>query len=60
MGNIYISNSRGDSFSTSLLNNVRLQEGLCDFDKVQSLNGVYIANVFDKKKVDQLRQSSSN
>jgi hypothetical protein len=58
MGNIYISNSRGDSFSTSLLNNVRLQDGLCDFDKVQSLNGVYMANIYEKKKVDQQRQAN--
>ena len=50
-GNIYISDSTGTRFSLSLLNNVRSTEGNCDFEKLEGLDGVYLANIFDEKKV---------
>jgi hypothetical protein len=60
MGSIYISNSRGDSFAHSLSNAVRMSDGVCDFDKVHSLNGVFIANVYDSKKVEQMKNNNNN
>ena len=50
-GNIYISDSTGQRFSSSLMHNVRSLEGQCDFTKVQGLEGIYIANVYDEKKL---------
>ena len=50
-GNIYISDSTGHRFSTSLMHNVRSLEGECDFTKVKGLQGIYIANVYDEKKL---------
>lgn len=50
-GNIYISDSTGQRFSTSLLHNVRSLEGQCDFNKVQGVEGIYIANIYDEKKL---------
>eukprot|EP00927_Polykrikos_kofoidii_P056704 TRINITY_DN50794_c0_g1_i1.p1 TRINITY_DN50794_c0_g1~~TRINITY_DN50794_c0_g1_i1.p1 ORF type:complete len:985 (-),score=196.18 TRINITY_DN50794_c0_g1_i1:139-3018(-) len=44
-GRIYISDSEGWRFTQSLENNVRSGHGECEFDKVVSLTGVYIANV---------------
>jgi len=51
-GNIYISDSLGRRYSTSLNNVVRGDRGQCDFEKVQSLEGIYITNIYDQKKVD--------
>ena len=51
-GNLYISDSTGTRFSLSLLNNVRNYEGTCNFEKLEGLDGIYLANVFDQKKVD--------
>jgi len=48
-GNIYISDSTGIRFSLSLLHNVRNPKGTADFDKVYGLEGIYIANIFDKE-----------
>lgn len=59
-GNIYISDSTGQRFSNSLLHNVRSMEGQCDFNKVQSLEGVYIANVYDEKKLRNAVRSLEN
>lgn len=52
-GNIYISDSTGQRFSSSLLHNVRSLDGQCDFTKVLGLEGIYIANVYDEKKLAQ-------
>lgn len=60
MGSIYISNSRGDSFAHSLSNSVRMSDGVCDFDKIHSLNGVFMANVYDTKKVEQMKNKNNN
>ena len=50
-GNIYISDSTGQRFSTSLLYNVRSLEGQCDFTSVASLEGIFLANIYDEKKI---------
>lgn len=44
-GRIFISDSGGYKFSQSLVNNVRSAKGDCEFDKVVSLQGVYMANI---------------
>jgi hypothetical protein len=46
-GHIYISDAQGVNYSQSLKYNVRTNNGQCDFEKVYSLEGLYIANVFD-------------
>ena len=51
-GNLYISDSTGTRFSLSLKNNARDIDGQCDFDKVSGLNGIYIANIYDEKKIE--------
>ena len=51
IGNIYISDSDGNKFGLSLKNNVKNDENKCDFQKVKSLEGVYISNVVDDKIV---------
>jgi hypothetical protein len=48
-GNIYISDATGHRFSLSLLHNVRNPKGHCDFDKVYGLEGIYLANIFDRE-----------
>lgn len=44
VGNVYVSSSDGTRFTLSLPNNVRSSTGDCEFDKVLSLEGVYLAN----------------
>mmetsp|Transcript_57564 Transcript_57564/g.167171 ORF Transcript_57564/g.167171 Transcript_57564/m.167171 type:complete len:931 (+) Transcript_57564:102-2894(+) len=44
-GRIFISDPTGTKYSQSLSNNVRASEGDCEFDKVVSMNGVYMANI---------------
>lgn len=48
-GDIYISDSDGVEYARSLVSNVRKQ-GLCAFEKVYNLEGVYIANAVDEGK----------
>eukprot|EP00931_Biecheleriopsis_adriatica_P073112 TRINITY_DN47467_c0_g1_i1.p1 TRINITY_DN47467_c0_g1~~TRINITY_DN47467_c0_g1_i1.p1 ORF type:complete len:878 (+),score=188.59 TRINITY_DN47467_c0_g1_i1:85-2718(+) len=47
LGNLYISDDKGYRFALSLPNNVRGPQGDCEFDKVLSLEGVYMANFKD-------------
>ncbi|CDR95451.1 sortilin, putative [Babesia bigemina] len=47
VGNVYISDASGLRYSLSLPNNIRSASGECEFDKVYSLEGVYIANFRD-------------
>lgn len=47
VGNVYISDASGIRYSLSLPKNVRTSTGECEFDRVQSLEGVYIANFRD-------------
>jgi hypothetical protein len=44
-GRIFVSDSVGYKYSQSLVDNVRSSQGECEFDKVVSLKGVYMANV---------------
>eukprot|EP00922_Rhytidocystis_sp_ex-Travisia-forbesii_P048723 GHVS01072535.1.p1 GENE.GHVS01072535.1~~GHVS01072535.1.p1 ORF type:complete len:907 (+),score=123.35 GHVS01072535.1:202-2922(+) len=46
-GNVYISDVKGLRYSLSLPNNVRTLSGECEFDKVLSLEGVFLANFKD-------------
>jgi hypothetical protein len=50
VGNVYISDKDGVKFSLSLPNNVRSTGGDCEFDKMLSLEGVYMANFRDSPK----------
>jgi len=52
VGNVYISDKDGVRFTLSLPNNVRSSSGDCEFDKVLSLEGVYMANFRDIPKLD--------
>ncbi|KAF4691011.1 Sorl1p [Perkinsus olseni] len=47
IGNVYVSDKDGVRYSLSLPNNVRGSNGDCEFDKVASLEGVYMANFMD-------------
>jgi hypothetical protein len=49
MGNTYISDGSGKYYSLSLSNVIRGVEYV-DFEKVNSLEGVYIANKYDAKQ----------
>lgn len=49
-GNVYISNSIGTNFSLTLPHNRRDANGKCDFEKLQSMEGVYVANYFENVK----------
>jgi hypothetical protein len=44
VGHIYISDATGVQYSLSLAYNLRNHNGDCEFDKIQSLEGIYIAN----------------
>jgi len=52
---VYVSDWKGYELSLSLLYNVRSAEGDCDFEKIESNEGVYIANVYDSEKVHHMR-----
>mmetsp|Transcript_24500 Transcript_24500/g.59046 ORF Transcript_24500/g.59046 Transcript_24500/m.59046 type:complete len:828 (+) Transcript_24500:5-2488(+) len=49
-GNIYLSDAEGLRFSLSLRNNKRDAQGRCDFEKLQGIEGIYIAN--EQKNTD--------
>lgn len=50
-GDLYVSDSTGSKFEISLRNNVRSENGFCDFTRVQGIDGVYIANVYESKNL---------
>ncbi|CAG9311653.1 unnamed protein product [Blepharisma stoltei] len=52
-GNIYESDVTGRKFAVSLLHNVRDAKGYCDFDKIYGLEGIYIANTYDREKTNE-------
>jgi len=52
VGNVYISDAQGVRYTLSLPNNVRSSHGECEFDKVLSLEGVYMANFKDMPRAD--------
>jgi len=45
VGRIFISDEKGYKYAQSLVGNVRSDKGDCEFDKVVSLQGVYMANI---------------
>eukprot|EP00340_Litonotus_pictus_P010852 CAMPEP_0170536632 /NCGR_PEP_ID=MMETSP0209-20121228/102255_1 /TAXON_ID=665100 ORGANISM="Litonotus pictus, Strain P1" /NCGR_SAMPLE_ID=MMETSP0209 /ASSEMBLY_ACC=CAM_ASM_000301 /LENGTH=929 /DNA_ID=CAMNT_0010838013 /DNA_START=135 /DNA_END=2920 /DNA_ORIENTATION=+ len=51
-GNIYNSGGFGERFGLSLEYNVRNKENQCDFETIQGLEGIYIANVIDKQYLE--------
>ncbi len=55
-GHIYISDTSGINFSVSLAYNVRSHDNQCDFEKVNSLEGVYISNVISGKYMNNAEQ----
>lgn len=48
MGNIYISDSTGKFFSLSIENVLR-GSSFVDFEKINSMDGVYLVNKYDVK-----------
>lgn len=50
LGTVYISDSTGSRFAISLEDNVRTEDGQCDFERVRGLEGIYIANVYDPEQ----------
>jgi hypothetical protein len=46
-GNVYISDSLGLNYSLSLPHNRRDTNGKCDFEKIQGIEGIYMANFID-------------
>ena len=51
MTNVYVSDYRGYEFSLSLMQNVRNQEGNCDFETISSNEGTFIANIYDADEI---------
>lgn len=47
MGDVYTSDTEGLRYSLSLPKNIRSSYGECEFDKIASLTGLYIANYHD-------------
>lgn len=43
-GNLYVSDERGSNYVMSLPFNYRNEYGFCDFDKMQGIDGIYVAN----------------
>ena len=58
-GNIYRSNYNGINFSLVLKYNIKIGNGLNDFEKIKSLKGVYIANVVNEEYINQLNTEIS-
>jgi len=46
-GHVYVSDGEGLSYSLSLPYNHRSADGKCDFEKVEGLEGIYLANFID-------------
>ena len=42
------------------MNNVRAKKGICDFEKVLSMEGIYLANVYDEDAVRMFRLISKD
>ena len=48
VGNVYVSDAAGIRFALSLPGNLRSDSGECEFSKVLSMEGVYLANMWDQ------------
>ncbi|KAH0486748.1 MAG: hypothetical protein KVP17_000919, partial [Porospora cf. gigantea B] len=62
-GNIYISDEQGLEYALSLPGNVRTAYGECEFDRVQGLEGIYIANFNDdpdEAEEDQVEEEDTS
>lgn len=55
-----MSDASGSRFSRSLRDNVRDSDGQCDFEKLQGLDGIYIANVFAGKNARRFEELIRN
>lgn len=55
-GNVYLSNAIGTNFSLSLPHNRRDANGKCDFEKLTSMEGVYIANYYENTQQLEMYQ----
>ena len=55
-GHVYTSGPRGLKYNLSLRNNVRSSDNQCDFEKVNSVEGVYVANVISGKYMKLAKQ----
>lgn len=55
-GHIYISDAEGIHYSQSLKYNLRSYENQCDFEKINSLEGIYIANVISQSYMVDMEQ----
>lgn len=51
-GNIYISGGLGGRYVLSLEYNIRNKNNQCDFESIQGIEGVFIANVIDKNYIE--------
>eukprot|EP01017_Pseudomicrothorax_dubius_P026778 TRINITY_DN3020_c0_g1_i1.p1 TRINITY_DN3020_c0_g1~~TRINITY_DN3020_c0_g1_i1.p1 ORF type:complete len:636 (-),score=85.45 TRINITY_DN3020_c0_g1_i1:109-2016(-) len=58
-GNVYISNAQGIQYSLSLPFQVCSRDRQCDFGKVQGLEGIYLANVYNENAINKLNSISS-
>lgn len=58
-GNVYISDSTGQRYSLALQGNVRDYDGQCDFERVQGLEGIYLANIYDSQALQKYKQAKS-
>jgi hypothetical protein len=50
MGMVYASDAAGQAYSLSLPNNRRNANGVCDFEKVEGVEGIYIANFIEEQQ----------
>lgn len=56
-GHVYTSDWSGLSYSLSLPYNHRSADGKCDFEKVEGLEGIYLANFIDEELMEQEGQA---
>ncbi|EGR29891.1 hypothetical protein IMG5_146640 [Ichthyophthirius multifiliis] len=54
LGKLYISDSSGINFSSSLNGQVRSDNGRVDFERLEGIYGIYISNIFTKEKTDHI------
>lgn len=59
MGNIYISDSSGKFFSLSIENVLR-GTSFVDFEKINSMDGVYLVNKYDVKHSHNIGTGAGN
>jgi len=52
-GHVYVSDWSGLLYTLSLPYNARSADGKCDFEKVEGIEGIYLANFIDEDDMDQ-------